>query len=59
MLKAEQLTVRYGENPVLKDLSLEISAGEWWVIVGPNGAGKSTLAGALGRAVPYEGTVTL
>ena len=59
MLKAEHLTVRYGEKTVLNDLSLEIRAGEWWVIVGPNGAGKSTLAGALGRTVPYEGTVTL
>ena len=59
MLKAERLTVRYGEKTVLRDLSLEVREGEWWVVVGPNGAGKSTLAGALGRTVPYEGTVTL
>ena len=59
MLKAEHLSVRYGGKTVLQDLSLEIRAGEWWVIVGPNGAGKSTLAGALGKTVSYEGTVTL
>lgn len=59
MLKAEHLTVRYGEKTVLRDLSLEVREGEWWVVAGPNGAGKSTLAGALGRTVPYEGTVTL
>jgi iron complex transport system ATP-binding protein len=59
MMKAEHLTVRYGEKAVLQDLSMEVREGEWRVIVGPNGAGKSTLAGALGRAVPYEGTVTL
>ena len=59
MLKAEHLTVRYGEKTVLQDLSLEVREGEWWVIVGPNGAGKTTLAGALGKNVPYEGTVTL
>ena len=59
MLKAEHLTVRYGEKTVLQDLCLEVREGEWWVIVGPNGAGKTTLAGALGKNVPYEGTVTL
>ena len=59
MLKAEHLTVRYGEKAVLKDLSLQVHEGEWWTVVGPNGAGKSTLAGALGKTVSYEGTVTL
>ena len=59
MLKAEHLTVRYGEKAVLQDLSVEVRAGEWWIVIGPNGAGKSTLAGALGRTVPYEGSVTL
>ena len=59
MLKAEHLTVRYGERTVLRDLSLEVREGEWWAVVGPNGAGKSTLAGTLGRTVPFEGTITL
>ena len=59
MLKAEHLTVRYGEKAVLQDISLEVKAGEWYVVVGPNGAGKSTLAGSLGKTVPYEGTVKL
>ncbi len=59
MLKAEHLTVRYGEKDVLRDVSLSIRKGEWWVVVGPNGAGKSTLAGVLGRTVPYDGSVIL
>ena len=59
MLKAEHLTVRYGEKTAVEDLSFEVNAGEWWAVVGPNGAGKSTLAGALGKTVPYEGTVIL
>ncbi len=59
MLSAEHLTVRYGEKTAVRDLSLQVKEGEWWVVVGPNGAGKSTLAGALGKTVPYEGTVTL
>jgi len=59
MLKAEHLTVRFGEKVVLSDLSLRVREGEWWVIVGPNGAGKSTLAGVLGKTVRCEGSATL
>ena len=59
MPKAEHLTVRYGEKTVLGDLSLEVREGEWWVVVGPYGAGKSTLAGALGKTVTCEGSITL
>lgn len=59
MLKAEHLTVRYGEKEAVKDLSFAVEEGEWLVLVGPNGAGKSSLAGALGRSVPREGTITL
>ena len=59
MLKAEHLTVRYGDREAVRDLSFEVREGEWLVLVGPNGAGKSSLAGALGRSLPREGTVTL
>lgn len=59
MLKAEHLTVRYGDHTVLQDISMEVREGEWWTVVGPNGAGKSTLAGALGKTVVCEGTVAL
>ena len=59
MLKAEHLTVRYGEKTVLNDLSLQVREGEWWAVVGPNGAGKSTLAGALSRSIPCEGLIIL
>ncbi len=33
----------YGENPMINDLSLEISSGDVLAILGPNGAGKTTL----------------
>lgn len=59
MLKADHLSVRYGEKTALEDLSFQIQEGEWWTVVGPNGAGKSTLTAALTRTVPYEGTVAL
>jgi ATP-binding cassette subfamily F protein 3 len=48
----------YGEVAVLKDLDLELSAGERLVLVGPNGAGKSTLMRlAAGEEKPDSGEI--
>ena len=43
MLRAENVTVRYGAQTVVNGLSFELRAGQWLMLVGPNGAGKSTL----------------
>lgn len=46
----------YGDGLVLHDVSLEVSAGQAWVVLGPNGAGKSTLAKvAAGLLAPRTG----
>ncbi len=54
----EDLRFGYGAEPVLRDVSLKISAGEFVAVVGPNGAGKSTLlklmAGIVSR---FEGAL--
>src|ERR1039458_9274581 len=42
-LAIRNVTKRYGTNPVLKDINLEIDSGEFTVLVGPSGCGKSTL----------------
>ena len=47
MLKARDINFSYGEDIVLKDISLEMAPGEITVVIGPSGAGKTTLLRAL------------
>jgi phosphonate transport system ATP-binding protein len=58
-IRVRRASIRLGRSMVIRDLSLEVAAGERVVIVGPNGAGKSTLLRALGGLVaPSLGTVS-
>ena len=59
MLRAERVSVAYGNTVAVREVSFRAAEGEWWMIVGPNGAGKSTLAGAISRGLPYSGEVFL
>ncbi|OIV98086.1 hypothetical protein TanjilG_25951 [Lupinus angustifolius] len=44
--------------PILKDCSLRIPSGQFWMLLGPNGCGKSTLLKILaGLLNPTSGTV--
>jgi manganese/zinc/iron transport system ATP- binding protein len=50
------LTVAYGEKPVLWDVDLEVPRGVLMAVVGPNGAGKTTLIRTiLGMVKPAAG----
>lgn len=59
-LRVEHLCFAYGTgDPVLRDVSLTLAAGEKLALVGPTGAGKSTLAKLMARLYdPTDGTVT-
>ncbi|MFC0211471.1 ATP-binding cassette domain-containing protein [Paenibacillus chartarius] len=46
-----------GLQHVLKDISLDIAAGEWVALVGRNGSGKSTLAKVLAGRLPLSSGV--
>jgi branched-chain amino acid transport system ATP-binding protein len=58
LLQASHLHVAYGKAEVVHDVSLEVRAGEFVVILGRNGAGKSTLLHAISGLIPKRsGTV--
>ncbi|RCG26490.1 ABC transporter ATP-binding protein [Sphaerisporangium album] len=60
MLKAENLTKRYGRVQALAGFSLEVAAGEIVGLVGHNGAGKTTfIETATGLIRPDGGRVTV
>ncbi len=42
-LKVSNLTKNFGNTQVLKQINLEVSDGEFIVLLGPSGCGKSTL----------------
>jgi multiple sugar transport system ATP-binding protein len=42
-IRIEHVTKSYGGLTVLKDFSLDITDGEFVVLVGPSGCGKSTM----------------
>jgi ABC-type bacteriocin/lantibiotic exporter with double-glycine peptidase domain len=59
-LALEGVTFDYGGSPVLKGVSLELSAGSFLGIVGSVGSGKSTLLGIAARVLtPSAGQVTI
>ena len=49
---------RFGQQTVLKNVSLQIEPGSYTILLGPSGSGKTTLLSILGGFVPpSEGTV--
>ncbi|KAF3996951.1 ATP-binding cassette domain-containing protein [Glaciimonas immobilis] len=68
MLTATNLSVRRGEQIILRDLTIQIAPGKIVALLGRNGAGKSTLLKALSgeistarhhAAVRMDGTIML
>jgi len=54
MIHIEHLTVRYGQQQALDDVSLHVAPGEFVLLTGPSGCGKSTLARCLNGLIPHS-----
>ncbi len=58
MIIIKELSKSYGNNEVLKNISLELSKGKVYGIVGENGAGKTTLFRCIAGLESYSGEIS-
>ncbi len=60
LIEARDLTVGYGDRPVLEQINFQVHRGEVFAILGASGAGKSTLLKHLiGLHEPMQGDVLI
>jgi ABC-type Mn2+/Zn2+ transport system ATPase subunit len=58
LIEFSRVTVGYGRNAVIRDVSFTVTEGDFFGMVGPNGAGKTTiLRTILGILPPMSGTI--
>jgi iron complex transport system ATP-binding protein len=57
LAKTSKLSFCYGKARALRDVSIELAAGEFVALIGPNGSGKSTLVRLLLGALRGSGDV--
>jgi len=57
ILEVKNLTVSFGEEKAVDNLSFNLKKGENVAIMGPNGAGKTVLLKALLGILPYDGYI--
>jgi len=59
-ISVEDLTKKYGDKEVLKEVNLNIEEGEFYALMGPNGSGKTTLASIIASVrFPTSGKIEI
>lgn len=60
ILKANNITKKYGDSYALNSINLSIESGELYGLIGENGAGKTTLMNIIsGLVYPTSGSISL
>lgn len=60
LIEIKNLSKKFGENEIIKNISLDIYEGEFLTLLGPSGCGKTTLLRMLaGFEYPTNGAMTL
>lgn len=57
-LRVQNLSVKIGNQQILKEINLHVHCGELVALIGPNGAGKSTLIKAILGQQDYDGVIS-
>lgn len=59
LIALKKVTIKRNNEPILRDLSVQIRTGDCWAVVGPMGSGKTTFLQLLAGQLPAPvGTVT-
>ena len=58
LLEVSDLSISYGEHPIVHNVSLSLDEGKVIAIVGESGSGKTTVIRAILGCLPNEGHVT-
>ena len=56
-IRANNISVKFGKEEILKDVNIHIHCGQLTVIIGRNGAGKSTLLKAILGEIKHTGEI--
>ena len=59
MLEIKNLSIKYGQNLVLDDISLKFERGNLYGLIGVNGSGKTSILNAVLKFVHYDGEITI
>ena len=54
IVELEDVSVKYGNNVILEDVTMKVEKGDVVGIVGPNGGGKTTLLNAILGNIPIS-----